>query len=104
MGKYNRGRISEDLISQENNQAQNGIVIPNDCLSLSVTCTSDSGNNAFIGFNEPATNKNLLQPGESIPYGDIRVTLQGNKLYVGFDPTGTGGKVRISYLIDQGEC
>jgi hypothetical protein len=104
MGKYNKGRISEVLISQENNQAQNGIVIPNDCLSLSITCTSDSTNTAIIGYNEPSSNKNLLQPGESIPYGDIRVTLQGNKLYVGFSQSGTGGKVRISYLIDTGEC
>lgn len=104
MARYNRGRISEVLVDQNNNQSQNGIIIPNDCLSLSVTCTSDSGNNAFIGFNEPATDKNLLQPGESIPYGDIRVTLDGNKLYVGFQPGGTNGKVRISYLIDQGEC
>lgn len=104
MQEQPRGRISEELVDQSNNQAQDGIIIPNGCLSVSITCTSDSGNNALVGWNEPASTKNLLQPGESIPYGDMRVKLDGNKLYIGFAQGGTGGKVRISYLINTGKC
>ena len=97
-----KGRISETLVDQNNNQAQNGIIIPTDCLSVTITCNSNSGNNALVGWNEPATDKNLLQPGESIPYGDIRARLDGNKLYIGFQIGGTNGKVRITFLIDTG--
>jgi hypothetical protein len=97
------GRINEVGIIQGNHSPGDAISLGRNVLKVTVKNMSDSGSNAFVGMNEDASNKNLLQPGESVTYHDERVYLDGNSLYVGFDDTTTGGKVLVSIIMDMKE-
>ncbi|MGL6121684.1 MAG: hypothetical protein ACRC1W_01345 [Shewanella sp.] len=99
----NAGRINEVGVIQANHSTSDAISLGRNVLKITVKNMSDSGSNAFVGLNEDASNKNLLQPGESVTYHDERVYLDGNSLYVGFDETTSGGKVLVSIIVDLKE-
>lgn len=101
MPRVFKGRISEQLIDSNNHSAQDAIVVGDGVKRVAIRCTQASTNNVNIGWNEPATEKNQLQPGESVSYGDDELYLQGNKLYIGF--TGSDTQALISFLIDVSE-
>lgn len=103
-----RGKINEVAINQ-NNQApnnQSAIELGDHVIGVTIRNSSASGNNLFVGWNQPANSGNLLQPGESVSYGNQEtIYLDGNKLYLAFDSTGSGGVALVSIVTDtQTEC
>lgn len=97
-------RVTEVLVVQGNQSPQDAISIGTKCVSVTITCAPTSNNDVWVGWNENATSKNLLQQGDSKPYGGIEgYYLDDNKLYVSFDPTGSGGIALVSITNDTGE-
>lgn len=96
----NDGIWNEMAVSQVNQQNQDAISIGKKVLKITIKCHPQSANDVWVGVNQPASNNNLLQPGESVTYHDDRVYLDKNKYYVGFDPAGTGGRAIVSILCD----
>ena len=93
-----RGLVNEIALDQSNHTNSDAVSLGVNVLSVTVRCSSDSNNNVWVGWNKPANNTNILQPSESQDIYDYRVCLDGNKLYVGFDPSGTGGRALITFI------
>jgi hypothetical protein len=95
-------RINEVLRVQGNNSAQDAVDLGTNCVGVTVRCLQDSPANIYVGWNEQASPKNLLEPGDNVSYGNIEgCVLDGNRLYVGY--AGAGARVLISILNDTGE-
>ncbi|HMG94348.1 MAG TPA: hypothetical protein VK589_30015 [Chryseolinea sp.] len=94
------GRINEIGINQASHSPEDAIGIGQNVLKVTIKNAADSGTNAFVGVNDHASNKNLLQPGESVTYHDERVYLDENSYYLAFDPANQGGRVLVSIILD----
>lgn len=92
--------VNEIAISQANQQNQDATTIGRKVLKVTIKCHPLSANNVWVGVNQPASDSNVLQPGESVTYHDERVYLDRNKYYVGFDPAGSGGRAIVSIISD----
>lgn len=101
----NNGRITELLIVQGNHSAQDAISIGKRVLKITVRALPSSGNDVYVGLNQPAATSNLLEPGDSVTYHDERVYLDKNQLYIDFDTTGgaTAGRALVSIIFDTEE-
>lgn len=92
-------------LSQANHDASDAISLGAEVLKVTVRAASDSGTNVWIGVNQQASDINLLQPGESVTYvhEGYKITDKngrGLRLYIGFDPSNTGGKALVSITYD----
>lgn len=94
----NRAKIHEFLVDQGNHNPQANVEIGTKVLKVTVKAHPLSGSNVYVGINQKASDINLLTAGDSVTYHDDRVYLDDTKLYIGFDPTGTGGIALVSII------
>lgn len=100
----NTSRGNQFSVIQGNHSPEDAIPLGNGVLQYTVKCHPLSVNNLLVGVNEPASDSNLLQPGESmrlgvIGYGNI------DQLYLDFDTTGgtSGGRALVIVERDSGK-
>ena len=99
------GRINEIGVNQGNHSPGDAISLGRKVLKATIKNAPDSGSNAYVAWNEDASNKNVLEPGESATYYHDVVYLDGNALYIDFDSSNTGGRVLVSVIMDtEEEC
>lgn len=99
-----KARITEMVVDQTNHTPSDAINIGKGVIGVTVTNPPNSGNNVFVGWNSPATPGNLVIVGNSKPYGNIDgFLLDDNKLYIGFDTSGSGGVALVTLFHDVGE-
>lgn len=100
------GVINEQLITQLNHSPQDSVGLGPNCIQFTVKNLPDSDANLLIGIGQNASDKNLLQPGESATYENIHCYLtdsegNGNALYLAFQPNNpitTGGRALVSAI------
>ena len=97
----NKARINEMVIVQGNHSDSDAIGLGTNVLQFTVKNLPDSGTNVFVGVNEPASNKNILQPGESVTYYDERCYLDDNALYIAFEQVTVGAPGRALVDLEQ---
>jgi hypothetical protein len=98
-------RINEVLIVQANHTPGDSVDLGSKCIGVTIRCLQDSPQNGYIGWNEPASPKNLLEPGDNVSYnvGDVQdAVLDGNLLYVGF--AGANARLIVSIMNIVEEC
>lgn len=87
-------------ISQANHNSGDAISLGNNVLQYTIKCAIDSQADLWVGINEPANNGFILTAGESVTITDQRVYLDGDKLYLKFDPASSGGKAQVIIVMD----
>lgn len=95
-------RIHETLRVQGNDSPQDAVGLGDKCIGITIRCLQTSPAPIYVGWNEKASAKNVLQPGDSITYGNIEGTvLDDNDLYIGYG--GDNARALISILNDTGK-
>lgn len=98
-----KARLSVLVVDQSNHTPSDAISLGSGVIGFSVTNPPNSNNNVFVGLNGPATMGNLVIVGDSKPYGNYPgYLLDDNKLYIGFDPSGSGGVAVVVIAYDGG--
>lgn len=102
--KFKKLRIHETLRVFNGNNKQDAVDIGDRCAGITVRCLQDSGGDIYVGWNEPASPKNILKPGDNITFGNIEGTvLDGNTLYVSYANANSRALVSIINYTGQ-EC
>jgi hypothetical protein len=97
-----KGRIIEQVVTQGNQQQQDGIDLGSKCKKVTIKNLLTSTKNVSIGWGAPG-GANVLVPGESVTYFAHDIVLDGNILYIGFsNPATTGGVALVSIISDTG--
>jgi hypothetical protein len=89
------------------NQGDEPLGLGNRITKVFIRCASTSTGNVWVGWNGRATSANTLQPTESVGYeAQDGNYLDGNNLYIGFDPTLSGGQalVTIHTVVERSEA
>lgn len=100
----NNGGINEQLITQGNHSPQDAIGLGKKVLKVTIRALPTSLNNVYVGWNAPASPINILEPGDSATYDDLRIYLDKESLYIDFDPSGFGGQALVTVIFDRDEA
>lgn len=98
-----KSRTNQYVITQASHTPTDAVPLAERTIKYTVKCHPQSPNNLIVGINEDPNEGNLLQPGESMTIGGNTGYYVSDKLYLGFDPTGTNGKALIVIEIDLNE-
>lgn len=79
-------------VIQGNQDPTDALPMPLKCVRYTIKNEPDSAANMWVGLNVPASAAMILEPGESYTSPDLRGYFQYDKIYIGWDPTMSGGK------------
>lgn len=95
-----KARTNVIVINQANHSPQDAVDLGKGVIGYSITCPKQSGNNAWVGINQPANKGHVLTPGDSKPYGGNENIELKDKLYIKFDPDSSAGICIVTIIND----